>query len=260
MPINIYDKDQYEPIKKAGKLAGEVLDLICRSARAGTSTWELDEIAEEWIRSKGAIPTFKGYQGFPASVCISINHEVVHGIPSKERIIKEHDIVSFDIGVTIREKLNGKEWDYIGDTARTIPIGEVNEPALKLIEDTKASLYKGIEMCVAGKTIQDISTAVSQIANEGKYGIVRMYGGHGIGIGYHTEPFIPNWPEYFDANENTKIEAGMLLCIEPMFNLGADDVRKLKDNWTVVTCDHKVSAHFEHTILVTKEGQVVTTL
>ena len=257
--ITIYEQDQFEQIKKAGKLAGQALDLVCKSVKAGMSTWELDQIAEEWIRSQGAIPTFKGYLGFPASLCTSVNHEVVHGIPSKQKILKEGDIISLDIGATVREKFKGTDWNYIGDTARTVPVGHINAITSKLLTDTDTSLYKGIEFCKVGKTIKDISTAVCQIATGEKYGIVRMFGGHGIGPNYHSEPFIPNWPEYFLHNENTEIKPGMLLCIEPMFNLGSDDVRKLKDDWTIVTADHKLSAHFEHTILVTEDGSYVTT-
>lgn len=259
MPITIFEKDQYEQIKLAGKLAGEARDLACKLAKPGISTWDIDKEIEEWIRSQGAIPTFKGYLEFPASICTSINHEVVHGIPNKKRILKEGDIASFDVGVTIVEKFNSKEWKYIGDTARTIPIGKVSGQAEKLLKDTNESLFKGIEACKTGNTIKDISTAVYKVAKENNYGVVRFFGGHGIGPEYHAEPFIPNWPEYFLQNPDLEIKAGMLLCIEPMFNLGSDDVRKLKDNWTIVTADHKLSAHFEHTILVTEEGSYVTT-
>lgn len=259
MPVTIYEKDQYEAIKQAGKIAAGALDLVCKTAKAGMNTFELDKIVEEWIRSKGAVPTFKGYFGFPASLCASINHEVVHGIPSKSRVLKEGDIASFDIGATIVEKFNGKECKYIGDTARTVPIGEISQTSSKLLKDTELSLYKGIEQCKAGNTIKDISISVNQIATNAKYGIVRLFGGHGIGPDYHSEPFIPNWPEYFHQNKDTEIKVGMLLCIEPMFNLGSDDVRKLKDNWTIVTADHKLSAHFEHTILVAHEGPYITT-
>ena len=259
MTTTIYEKSQYDAIKHAGKLAGEALDYLCKSAKAGMSTWDLDQIAEEWIRSHGAIPTFKGYLGFPSSLCTSVNHEVVHGIPNKQKTLKGGDILSLDIGVTVKEKFKGTEWNYIGDTARTIPIGEVNSTLLNLLEATERSLYKGIEYCKAGKTIKDISISVNKVALESKYGIVRMFGGHGIGPNYHSEPFIPNWPEYFNQNNNSNIKAGMLLCIEPMFNLGSDEVRKLKDNWTVVTLDHKPSAHFEHTILVTEDTSYVTT-
>ena len=259
MPVTIYEKDQFEAIKLAGQLAGGALETACASVKPGISTWELDKITEEWIRAKGAIPTFKGYMGFPASLCTSVNHEVVHGIPSKDKILKEGDIISLDVGVTVKEKFNGKEWNYIGDTARTVPTGDINAQVKKLLEDTKTSLFKGIEECKAGKTIKEISVAVNAVAQESRYGIVRMFGGHGIGPDYHSEPFIPNWPEYFMHNENSTIKIGMLLCIEPMFNLGTDDVRKLKDNWTIITADHKLSAHFEHTILVTESGPVITT-
>ena len=259
MQVTIYEKEQFESIKKAGKLAGQVLALLGKSVKPGITTWDLDQIAEEWIRSQGAFPTFKGYLGFPASLCASVNHEVVHGIPSKQRILKEGDIIGLDIGVTVKEKFKGEEWNYIGDTAITVPVGEINSMTSKLLEDTKASLYKGIECCRAGKTIKDISILVNEVALKEKYGVVRSFGGHGIGPNYHSEPFIPNWPEFFLNNEDTEIKTGMLLCIEPMFNLGSDDVRKLKDNWTIVTADHKPSAHFEHTILVTESGPYVTT-
>ncbi len=260
MTITIYKEEQFEGIKKAGKLAGEVLDLLCKSVKPGISTWDLDKIAEEWIKAHGAIPTFKGYHGFPGCLCTSVNHEVVHGIPNKNKILKEGDIISLDIGVTIKEKFNCTEWNYIGDTARTVAAGSINPQIQKLMDDTKASLHKGIENCKVGKTIKDISIAVNNIAQKEKYGLVRMFGGHGIGPDYHSEPFIPNWPEYFEHSKNTEIIPGMLLCIEPMFNLGGDNVRKLKDDWTIVTADHKLSAHFEHTILITKEGSFVTTM
>ena len=259
MGIVIYEEEQYEAIKKAGKLAAGALDLVCNSAREGMSTFELDKLAEEWIRDNEGIPTFKGYMGFPASLCASINHEVVHGIPNTKCILKESDIASFDIGVTVTKLFKGKDFNYIGDNAKTIKIGEVAPRIEKLLEDTNTSLYKGIEKCKVGNTIKDISIAVCNVAIESKYGIVRMFGGHGVSSDYHSEPFIPNWPEYFNENSDTKIIEGMLLCIEPMFNLGADDVRKLKDDWTIVTADHKPSAHFEHTILVTKDGPYITT-
>lgn len=259
MTVTIYEEDQYESIKKAGKLAAQALDLACNSVKAGVNTWGIDEIVEKWIKSQGAIPTFKGYLGFPCSICISVNHEVVHGIPSRQKILKEGDIVSLDIGVTVQEKYKGEEWSYIGDTARTVPVNSINPQVTKLLADTNDSLLKGIENCRVGKTIKDISSSVNKVAINNKYGIVRMFGGHGIGPNYHSEPFIPNWPEYFVQNADTEIKAGMLLCIEPMFNLGSDEVRKLKDNWTIITADHKLSAHFEHTILVTKDGPYVTT-
>ena len=259
MTVTIYEEEQFEVIKLAGKLAGQALDLACKSVKPGMSTWDLDQIAEEWIRAQGAIPTFKGYLGFPASLCTSVNHEVVHGIPNKNKILKEGDIISLDIGVTIKEKIKTTEWNYIGDTARTVAVGSINAQIQKLMDDTEASLYKGIENCKAEKTIKDISVAVNNVAQKEKYGIVRMFGGHGIGPNYHSEPFIPNWPEYFERTENATIKPGMLLCIEPMFNLGTDDVRKLKDDWSIVTADHKLSAHFEHTILVTSNGSFITT-
>lgn len=259
MSVYIYNEDQYDYVKKAGKLAAGALDLICKNTRAGMNTLELDLMAEQYIRDHGGIPTFKGYMGFPATVCVSINHEIVHGIPSKDRILKDGDIVSFDIGATIPSEYKGQKFNYIGDNARTIPIGEISSRVQALLDDTNLSLYKGIEACKAKNTIKDISTAVHNVAKQSGFGVVRMFGGHGVNSDYHSEPFIPNWPEYFNSSPNSEIQVGMLLCIEPMFNLGSDDVRKLKDDWTIVTVDHKPSAHFEHTILVTKEGPYVTT-
>lgn len=259
MSITLFHEEQFEPIKKAGDLAAKALDIACKSVKPGISTWDLDQIAEEWVRSQGAIPTFKGYCGFPATLCTSVNHEVVHGIPNKKKILKEGDIISLDIGVTVKGNFKGVDWEYIGDTARTVTCGEVNNNIKKLLEDTDASLYEGIKFCKAGMTIKDISSAVEKVAKQNSYGIVRAFGGHGIGPKYHSDPFIPNWADYFSFNENTEIKPGMLLCIEPMFNLGGDDVRKLKDDWTIVTADHKVSAHFEHTILITENESIVTT-
>lgn len=259
MSVVIFEEEQFEQIKQAGKVAALALDLVCKESKPGISTLELDIMAEEFIRDNNAIPTFKGYMGFPASVCASINHEVVHGIPSKDRILKDGDIASFDIGATVVEKFNTKEWKYIGDNAKTVPIGEVNSKLIKLLEDTEKSLMKGIEACILGNSIKDISSAVYSVAKENSYGVVRLFGGHGVGPEYHCDPFIPNWPAYFDQNKNTKIEAGMILCIEPMFNLGTDDIRKLKDEWTIITADHKPSAHFEHTLLITKDKTIITT-
>lgn len=260
MGITIYDEEQFELVRKAGKLAAGALKIACDNAKPGISTGELDKMCEEWIKDQGAIPTFLGYMGFPASLCASVNQEVVHGIPSDKRILKEGDIASFDIGVTVTEEYKGSDFNYIGDNARTVAVGEINPRVQKLLDDTNTSLHKGIECCKAGNTIKDIATAVYNIASKEKYGVVRMFGGHGVGHEYHSEPFIPNWPEYFKYNKDTDIQAGMLLCIEPMFNLGSDDVRKLKDDWTIVTSDHKMSAHFEHTILVTKDGPEVVTV
>lgn len=260
MSVYIFQEEQFEPVKKAGILARQALDVVCNAVKPGISTLELDRLTEEYIRDHGGIPTFKGYMGFPASLCASLNHEVVHGIPTKERILKEGDIASFDIGATIKSSFNGKEFNYIGDNARTVPVGEISPKIKKLLDDTEASLYKGIECCRENFTIKQISQAVYDVAKQNHYGVVRLFGGHGVNSEYHAEPFIPNWPEYFEHNTDTKIEVGMLLCIEPMFNLGSDDVRKLKDNWTIVTADHKLSAHFEHSILITKDGPYITTI
>ncbi len=233
--------------RKAGKLAGQVLEELSRMVKPGISTWDLDRAAEALIREGGGIPTFKGYRGFPATICASVNEEVVHGIPSKQKVLKSGDIISMDLGATFRrESNNGKKLDFIGDTAITVPVGEISPRLQKLIDDTKASLYAGIKVARAGVVLDEIGGAIEDIALENSYGIVREYGGHGIGYNYHEDPFILN----FRSGSKTKLKAGMVIAIEPMFNLGGDKVRTKPDNWTVVTTDYKPSAHFEHSLLI----------
>jgi methionyl aminopeptidase len=236
-----------ELIRKAGKLAGEVLEYISGLVAPGISTWEIDVAAEKAIRDAGAIPTFKGYRNFPATVCASVNEEVVHGIPNRKKVLKEGDVISLDLGATFRRQDNGKRYDFIGDTAVTIPVGKIS-PALKqLLEHTQRSLYAGINACLAGNTLDDIGGAIEDIAREGSYGIVRDYGGHGIGFNYHEDPFIFN----YRTGSKVKLIPGMVIAIEPMFNSGGDRVRLKSDGWTVVTQDYKPSAHFEHSLLLT---------
>lgn len=232
--------------RRAGKLAGQVLEELMRRVEPGISTWELDEVAEKMIRDGGAIPTFKGYRNFPATICSSVNEEVVHGIPSKQKILKEGDILSMDIGVTFRRQDNGKKHDFIGDTAVTVPVGNISARLQKLLDDTQASLYAGIKAAIGGVSLDEIGGAIEDIARANNYGIVREYGGHGIGYNYHEDPFILN----YRTGSRTKLKAGMVIAIEPMFNLGGDKVRTKPDNWTVVTTDYKPSAHFEHSILI----------
>lgn len=266
--------EDFELIRKAGQLAGRVLEMLEKNAQPGISTWELDEIAEKEIRAAGAIPTFKGYRNFPATVCISVNEEVVHGIPRKDRIVKDGDVLSLDIGVTFqrdaspqeieeRKKVGrnngdkGMKLDLIADTAVTVPVGNVSTGLSKLMLATKEALYAGIRKCVPGACLNDIGGAIEDVGLDGQYGIVREYGGHGIGYILHEEPFIFNYRT--PAGGKTTLKPGMVIAIEPMFNLGGEKVRTKKDGWTVVTQDYKPSAHFEHSILITEgEPEILT--
>ena len=233
--------------RRAGKLAGQVLEELSNQVKPGISTWDLDIIAEKLILDGGALPTFKGYRGFPATICASVNEEVVHGIPSKHKILKEGDVLSIDIGVTFRRDGNGKQHhDFIGDTAITVAVGKISPRLEKLLADTRASLYAGIKAAKGGATLDDVGGAIEDIATSNNYGIVREYGGHGIGYNYHEDPFILN----YRSGSRTKLKAGMVIAIEPMFNQGGDKVRLKPDNWTVVTTDYKPSAHFEHSLLI----------
>ena len=242
-------------IREAGKLAGEVLELVSKAAAPGMTTWELDEMAEKAIRDAGHIPTFKGYKGFPATVCASVNEEIVHGIPNKRKVLKDGDIISLDLGVSVRRMDNGKKFDFIGDTAITVPVGKVTEGIQKLLDATRASLYAAIKVARGGATLDEIGGAVEDVGVQGNYGIVRDYGGHGIGPDYHEDPFIFN----YRTGSKTKLKPGMVIAIEPMFNLGSDKTKIKSDRWTVVTQDYRPSAHFEHSLLITEgEPEVLT--
>lgn len=226
-------------MRDAGKIVAETLIEVEKAAKPGTSTLELDRIAEEYIKSCGAIPTFKGYNGFPGNICASINEQVVHGIPGLKKL-KNGDNVSIDIGALI----NG----YNGDAAVTIAVGEVDASVRKLLEVTEQSLFKGIEQAITGNRLGDISHAIQANAEAHGYGVVRDYVGHGIGRKMHEDPQIPN---YGQPGRGPRLKAGMTLAIEPMINLGTHEVKTLDDGWTVVTTDGKPSAHFEHTIAIT---------
>jgi len=244
-----------DKIRQAGKIAGQVLEFLSTLIRPGISTWELDEAAEKAIRDAGALPTFKGYRGFPATICTSINEEVVHGIPSKTKILKEGDVISIDIGATIRSKKNGKQFDFIGDTALTLPVGKISGAVSKLLQDTQKSLYAAIKTCRAGNTLDEIGGAIEDIATDGSYGLVRDYGGHGIGPTYHEDPFIFN----YRTGSKIKLLPGMVIAVEPMLNQGGDKVKTKGDGWTVVTQDYKPSAHFEHSLLINEnEPEILT--
>jgi methionyl aminopeptidase len=252
----ILTKDEdIELIRQAGKLAGQVLELISTTAKPGMTTWELDVMAEKAIRDAGHILTFKGYRKFPNTVCASVNEEVVHGIPNKKKVLKNGDILSLDIGVSVRRMVDGKPFDFIGDTAVTVPIGTVTDRVQRLLDDTRASLYAGIKAALGGATLDDIGGAIEDIGKAGAYGIVRDYGGHGIGPQYHEDPFIFN----YRTGSKTKLKPGMVIAIEPMFNQGGHKVRTKSDGWTVVTQDYRPSAHFEHSLLITEgEPEILT--
>jgi methionyl aminopeptidase len=252
----VTSEEDIELYRKAGKLAGQVLEHLIGMVKPGISTWDLDQVAEKMIRENGAIPTFKGYRNFPATICASVNEEVVHGIPSKHKVLKEGDIISMDLGATFRREDNGKKFDFIGDTAVTVPVGKISPRLEKLIADTKAALYAGMDACVAGATLDEIGGPIEDIAKANNYGIVREYGGHGIGPNYHEDPIILNYRN----GSRTKLKAGMVIAIEPMFNQGGDRVKVKPDNWTVVTTDYKPSAHFEHSLLVIegREPEILT--
>ena len=218
------------------------------SVKPGITTADLDRLAEDIIKKNGARPLFKGYCGFPASICTSINEEVVHGIPSL-RLLKSGDIISIDIGA---EK-NG----YCGDAAVTLPVGEVDAEALRLLQVTEASLYKGIEQAVVGNRLTDISHAIQTHAEGNGFSVVREYVGHGIGKQMHEDPKVPN---YGMPGRGPRLVSGLVLAIEPMVNMGTHHVEVLQDNWTVVTKDRKWSAHFEHTVAVTDDGPRILTV
>ena len=236
-------------MREAGRIVAETLELIRQAVKPDVTTQELDRIADEYIRERGAIPAFKGYNGFPGSICASVNEEVVHGIPGPRKL-KNGDIISVDIGTLI----NG----FYGDAAMTFPVGEVTPEVAQLLKVTEESLYKGIAQAVADQRLYDISHAVQIHAEEFGYGVVRDYVGHGIGRKMHEDPQIPN---YGAPGRGPRLKPGMTLAIEPMINMGTYEVKTLLDNWTVITRDKKWSAHFEHTIAVTDgEPEILTRL
>lgn len=240
-------KKDLEKMRAAGRLAGQVREAMRGLAHAGVTTLELDAAAERMIRDGGALPTFKGYHGFPYSICASVNEQVVHGFPS-EYELKDGDILSVDVGATLQ--------GWVGDTATTIPIGEVSEELRKLLSVTEESLERAIKQCWPGKHLGDIGWAVQEHAESHGYSIVREYVGHGIGRKMHEDPQIPN---YGKPGTGVRLRAGYVFAIEPMVNLGTHQTKTLKDGWTVVTIDGRPSAHVEHTVAITDEGPEVLT-
>ena len=247
--IIIKSPREIEHLKRSNAIVAEVFQELKTLVEPGITTKELDQMTEKIILSRGAIPAFKGYRGYPASVCVSINEEVVHGIPSQRRL-KEGDIVSLDVGVN----LNG----YFGDGAITLPIGEVDREARRLLEVTEKALSMGIERAKVGNRLFDISYAIQSWVEGQGFSVVRDFVGHGIGRDLHEEPQIPN---FGSPHQGPRLEKGMVFALEPMVNEGTYEVKILSDGWTVVTVDGKRSAHFEHTIAITEKGtEILSTL
>ena len=240
-------KRELDKMRAAGRLVGEVLQKLREMTKPGITTMEIDREAEKMIRDAGALPTFKGYNGFPYSICASVNEQIVHGFPSKY-VLQEGDIFSIDCGVTLE--------GYVGDTATTVPVGHVNEDKLKLIRVTEECLQRAIQQCRPGNHLGDIGWAVQQHAEANGYSVVRDYVGHGIGRKMHEDPQIPN---YGKPGKGPKIKRGYVFALEPMVNLGSLHTKTLKDGWTVVTVDGQPSAHFEHTVAITEDGPEVLT-
>lgn len=242
--IVLRSEDEVAKIEAAAQMVKMSLDEVEQAIRPGISTWELNTIAERTTKKLGGKPAFKGYRGFPACLCTSINNEVVHGIPSKDRILQEGDIIGIDYGVN----LNG----YFGDSARTVPVGFKPSGRLAdLLMTTKESLDRAIKAIQPGRYVQDISRAIEDYVAPKGYGIVRDYVGHGIGTHPHEDPPIPH---YVSRDRGAQLKPGMVICIEPMINMGGYGVKLLNDGWTVVTEDGSLSAHFEHTVAVTETG------
>ena len=248
MAITIKSEREIELMAEAGKILERVHNELEKALHPGMSTKDIDTLGEKIIRSYGCIPSFLNYNGYPASICVSVNQEVVHGIPDKHRIIHEGDIVSLDAGVIYK--------GYHSDAARTHAVGEVSEEAKKLIQVTKESFFEGIKFAKAGNHLFDISGAIGRYAEERGYGVVRDLCGHGIGTALHEDPQIPN---YAQKRRGVRLQAGMTLAIEPMINAGTHRVRPMSDGWLVCTRDGKPSVHFEKTVAITEEGPLILT-
>jgi methionyl aminopeptidase len=247
--VEVKSKDELATMRQAGAVVADILVLLSATIKPGMTTGEIDKIAREELKKRGAKPAFLNYHGFPGVICLSINHEVVHGIPSDKRRLQDGDIIGVDFGCVIDR--------FYGDSAVTVGVGQISPEAAKLIKVTRESLMKGIEAVKAGARVGDIGAAVQARAEAEGYGVVREFVGHGIGRALHEEPPIPN---YGKAGTGPRLKAGMTIAIEPMINLGTAEVETLGDGWTAVTKDRKLSAHFEHTVAVTETGFDILTL
>ena len=247
--IQLKNPQQIKEMMEAGRITGEALLVARENIREGISTYELDKIIRNHIEKSGAKPSFLGYHGFPGSACISINDEVIHGIPSKKRILREGDIVKIDVGAFYK--------GYHGDAARTIPVGKVSEEAEKLIRVTRESFFAGIEKLQVGNRLGDVGHAINAHVVANGFSTVKKYIGHGIGHDLHETPDVPN---YGTEGRGTRLCAGMTLAIEPMVNIGGEGVKEMSDGWTVKTADGTLSAHYENTVALTSEGVIVMTM
>lgn len=249
MSVTIKSSREIELMREAGRILGRVHEDLEKFLKPGISTYDIDRYGYEQIRHYGCTPSFLNYNGYPASICVSVNEEVVHGIPSKTRIIKDGDIVSLDAGVIYK--------GYHSDAARTHGVGNISPEARQLIDVTKQSFFEGIKRAKDGAHLHEISNAVAAYAEKFGYGVVRDLVGHGIGTKLHEEPEVPNFRQRF---RGMKLQAGMTLAVEPMINMGTWEVEWLDDDWTVVTADNSLSAHYENTILITKDGCEILSL
>jgi len=247
--IQLKNSTQISAMIEAGRITGEALLVAREHVREGVSTKELDTLIRNHIEKCGAKPSFLGYCGFPGSACISVNDEVIHGIPSQKRILREGDIVKIDVGAFYK--------GYHGDSARTIPVGKVSDEALKLIETTRNSFFCGVDAMKIGNRLGDVGHAIQSCVEKEGFSVVRRYIGHGIGRELHESPDVPN---YGTEGRGTRLCAGMVLAIEPMVNIGTEEVYELADGWTVKTRDSSLSAHYENTVALTSDGVIITTL
>jgi len=245
-PILVKTADEIKIMQEANQIVAETLSMLLDVTEPGITTFELDKMAEELCRKRNSTPAFKGYHGFPSSLCVSLNEEVVHGIPSRKRKLKKGDIISVDFGVCYK--------GFYGDSAVTIPVGKIKKPVHDLLRVTKESLELAIEQVVPGNRISDISRAVQTHAEKHGFSIVRQFVGHGIGTSLHEGPEVPN---FVSKGQSPRLIEGMVVAIEPMVNIGTHKVKVLRDGWTVITADKKVSAHFEHSVAVTADGPLV---
>ena len=247
--IQLKSAREIDLMAQGGRILGATVQTLAAAVRPGMSTGDLDQLAEEFIRSHdGAVPAFKGLYGFPGSICASVNHEIVHGIPSKKRVLKEGDIISLDVGVGYK--------GYFTDSATTVPVGEISAEAKRLLQVTRDSLEAGIAAARVGNHIGDIGAAVQAVVEAAGFSVVRDLVGHGIGVEFHEEPQVPN---YGKPKRREKLVPGLTLAIEPMVNAGGPATKTLADKWTIVTLDGSLSAHFEHTVAIAEGGPLVLT-
>lgn len=244
--IQVKNSEQVAIMHKAGRITGEALLTAAEHIKEGISTYELDKVIRHYIEKCGAKPSFLGYAGFPGSACISLNEEIIHGIPRRDKILHEGDIVKIDVGAYYQ--------GFHGDSARTFGVGKISDEAQRLIDVTQESFRRGAAKAVAGNRIGDIGSAIFEYASSQGYGVVRRYVGHGVGHDLHEDPEVPN---FGTAGRGARLFPGMTIAIEPMINQGTHEVKEKSDGWTVVTADGKLSAHYEHTVLVTPEGEPI---